>query len=232
MFAWVCMAIVFNFYFFMEIVAYLAAFGPKWVIEKKKMFGFELCLQVLAFIADYMFIADYFDETEYAYNKEMNAVVIVNTVFMLRSFRLIGMLTEWEAFDKIMSTFTQISTPVLTMILSLYTIYYSFANLGGLLFGGGITTVSRQVGNGFTPPLYYLMNFNDFGASLVTLFHIMIVNNWYVTCEMYVYVFETRWCVLFFLAFWVLTVLIMLNLVISFVLEIYGTVSSDVENEF
>lgn len=66
------------------------------------------------------------------------------------------------------------------------------------------------------------MNFNDFGASIVTLFHIMIVNNWYVTCDMFCIVKENNFPRMFFVAFWVLTVLIMLNLVISFVLEIYS----------
>jgi len=33
--------------------------------------------------------------------------------------------------------------------------------------------------------LYYLLNFNSFLASWVTLFHFMVVNNWYVTIDMY-----------------------------------------------
>ena len=76
------------------------------------------------------------------------------------------------------------------------------------------------------------MIFNDFGAGLVTLFHIMIVNNWWVTCDMYCYVFGSGWPILFFVSFWMLTVLIMLNLVIAFILDIYGNVSSEVEAEF
>jgi len=78
------------------------------------------------------------------------------------------------------------------------------------------------------------MNFNDFGASIITLFHIMIVNNWYVTCDMICIVMGTdgvpsNWPRTFFVAFWVLTVLIMLNLVISFVLEIYSETGDTVE---
>ena len=73
------------------------------------------------------------------------------------------------------------------------------------------------------------MNFNDFGASLVTLFHIMIVNNWYVTCDMICIVKNSGWPRTFFVAFWVLTVLIMLNLVISFVLEIYSDTAEGVD---
>ena len=36
-----------------------------------------------------------------------------------------------------------------------------------------------------TSNLYYLLNFNSYGASLVTLFHFMVINNWFVTIDMY-----------------------------------------------
>jgi hypothetical protein len=99
-------------------------------------------------------------------------------------------------------------------------------------FGGIITTVSSQVYDNTTPALYYLLNFNDFGASLVTLFHIMVVNNWYVTCNMYCYVVGNNWPRMYFILFWALTVLIMLNLVIAFIIEIYDTVSQEIEVEY
>ena len=79
------------------------------------------------------------------------------------------------------------------------------------------------------PALYYLMNFNDFGAGMVTLFHIMVVNNWFVTCNMYCEVMGANWPRIFFIVFWIVTVLIMLNLVISFILEIFADVGQAVE---
>ena len=77
--------------------------------------------------------------------------------------------------------------------------------------------------------MYYLMNFNDFLASMITLFHILVINNWNQTTDMYCYVLKSDWPRVFFGAFWVLTVLIMLNIVISFVLETYSTTSEAVE---
>lgn len=100
-----------------------------------------------------------------------------------------------------------------------------------ILWAGIITTVSKQT-NYSTPPLYYLMNFNDFGASLVTLFHILVVNNWMITCDMYCYVVGNNWPRLYFISFWTICVLIVLNLVISFVLDIYNTSSQQTEDEF
>ena len=66
------------------------------------------------------------------------------------------------------------------------------------------------------------MNFNDFGSSCVTLFAQMVVNNWYNTCNLCCDVIGANWPRAYFIAFWIATVLIMLNLVVSFVLEIYS----------
>ena len=77
------------------------------------------------------------------------------------------------------------------------------------------------------------MNFNDFGSSVITLFHIMVVNNWFITCNMYITVTDNIAVPeLFFISFWILTVLIIFNLVISNVLEIYIFVEGTVETKF
>ena len=79
------------------------------------------------------------------------------------------------------------------MTVNLYTVFYTYAFLGELLWGGKVTTRSAQVDDPNVPNLYYLMNFNDFGASLVTLFHIMVVNNWWLTCNMYIDISKNNW---------------------------------------
>lgn len=76
------------------------------------------------------------------------------------------------------------------------------------------------------------MNFNDFGSSLITLFAQMVVNNWFITCNMYVYVTGSQWVVFFFVSFWVIQVNVMLNLVIAFVMEIYNTINEDLDAEY
>lgn len=80
-----------------------------------------------------------------------------------------------------------------------------------------------------SPPFYYLLNFNEFSTSLVTLFHFMIVNNWFMTIDMY------RACVkhkivpeLFFVSFWCFVVLILLNVLIALILDIYSSVEPEV----
>ena len=76
------------------------------------------------------------------------------------------------------------------------------------------------------------MNFNDQGASIVTLFHISIVNNWYVTVNMFRQALGSNWPVLYFVIWWAVSVLVLQNLIIAFVMEIYGQTTEQVEQEF
>lgn len=56
-----------------------------------------------------------------------------------------------------------------------------------LAFGGKITINTPEIrNNDSTPDQYALNNFNDMISSYVTLFELMVVNNWYVNTEMYV----------------------------------------------
>lgn len=78
------------------------------------------------------------------------------------------------------------------------------------------------------PAFWYLLNFNDFGGSFITLFHQMIINNWFVTVNMYSEVMGPKskfWVRTYFIFFWICIVLIQLNIVIAIVLEIFGAVA-------
>lgn len=81
------------------------------------------------------------------------------------------------------------------------------------------------------PPFYYTLNFNDFGAALIVLFHQMVVNNWYVTVNQYTVIMGEHnqwWVRLYFVSFWVTIVLIELNILIAIVLEIFSAVAEKV----
>ena len=76
------------------------------------------------------------------------------------------------------------------------------------------------------------MNFNDFGSSMVTLFHIMVVNNWFITCNMFIDISGSHLPKFFFISFWIFTVLIIFNLVISNIIEIYDSVEEEITTKF
>lgn len=76
------------------------------------------------------------------------------------------------------------------------------------------------------PDNYYLMNFNDLMMSMVTLFVLIVVNNWYLIVAMYVNVQGGRTIIrLYFLIFYYFGVIIGLNIVIAFAIDMYAAVS-------
>lgn len=118
------------------------------------------------------------------------------------------------------------------MTLSLYTVFFIYALIGELFFGGLISTHSAQTKDPSIPVLYYLMNFNDFASAIITLFALMVINNWYQTTNMLCAVVGNKWPRLYTFSFIMIIVWIMLSVLIAFVLEIHGVVSEEIEKEW
>ena len=80
-----------------------------------------------------------------------------------------------------------------------------------------------------SPPFYYLLNFNSFASGLVTLFHFMIVNNWIVTIQMYQSIVDPyTFPEIFFVTFWCSVTVIIMNVIVALIIEIYSSVEPEV----
>ena len=156
---------------------------------------------------------------------------MLSITLLLRNLRLLSLLWELEDFRKITETFKRFSMPFLTIMFSLYTVMFFYAVVGEYFFAKMITTESVSENNISASKLYYLINFNDLYASMITLFHVLVVNNWNQTTDMYCTIAGNSWPRLYFSTFWVICTLIMLNIVISFVLEIYGSIGDEIVKE-
>ena len=60
----------------------------------------------------------------------------------------------------------------------------------------------------------------------------MVVNNWYVTVNMYCDVLGKNWPIVFFASFWVCAVLILLNIVTASVIEVYSATEEVLTEKF
>jgi general stress protein CsbA len=70
--------------------------------------------------------------------------------------------------------------------------------------------------------LYYQLNFNDTYSGMLTLFSILVSNNWNAVAEMYCAICANNWPKVYFSSFFVIMIMVILNIVVSFVLEIYN----------
>ena len=100
-------------------------------------------------------------------------------VIFLRILKFFNLLYEIKTLRVIIETLRNLIGPLSDVGGMLFVIYYFFSQIGIYLFGGYNTYGNGIVGNDPSVPQFYnLMNFNDFFSAYITLFALMIVNNW------------------------------------------------------
>jgi len=106
-------------------------------------------------------------------------------------------------------------------------VYYIFAIMGINLFRGVIVAP----GNGSLAPdnssatcgsfeqlEYWANNFDDFAAALITLWNVMVVNNWQVFLDAYRR-YSGPWSKIYFVLWWLVSSVIWVNLFLALILE-------------
>jgi two pore calcium channel protein len=138
---------------------------------------------------------------------------------VLRSLRV---LATTRRFRTIAKTFMQLLPAVSTLLGVEMAIFMVFAQVGVALFGGDIYKGNPKLaGLAFETSDYFKSsNFNDFGSGLVTLFELLMINNWQVIVEAYVAT-NGEVARVFFISFWLLSNLLVLNLLVAYILDAF-----------
>ena len=85
---------------------------------------------------------------------------------------------------------------------------------------------ASTAGNG----LAIRFNFNDFFGGLMVLCALLVSNDWSGISDLFCYVTKANWWPrIFFVTFYFLVALIILNIIISFVIEVYDALGNEVE---
>ena len=103
-------------------------------------------------------------------------------------------------------------------------VYYLFALLGMEIFSNAriVNDSAKDECGSYDNLGYYANNFNDFASTLVVLWDIMIVNNWYVFLNKFARDSDLHeWSKLYFISWWLVSVVVCVNLFISLVLETF-----------
>jgi two pore calcium channel protein len=88
---------------------------------------------------------------------------------------------------------------------------------GGIVFAGNPKLEETDLfGND-----YLLFNFNDYPSGMVTLFNLLVMGNWQVWMESYAHLTGSSWSLVYFVSFYLISVLLLLNLIVAFVLEAF-----------
>jgi cytochrome bd-type quinol oxidase subunit 2 len=130
----------------------------------------------------------------------------------------------------IVETIRNLMKPLLNLTGVLFTIYYVFALIGMLFFGGKIKKNAKFITeDSGIPDTYHLMNFNDMCSSYMTLFALMVVNNWMVITAMYVAAsaddgYNGKYARFYFGLFYYFAVIIGINITVAFIIDMYSSV--------
>ena len=152
-----------------------------------------------------------------------NDPVLLRAFLITRLLRLLRLLQTVGPIARIAAIFLRVLPEARRLLQLVFVLLFSFAALGVLLYGGRINTDpgSRDARalrhTAYAAANYYDFNFNDLPSGVVTLFTFLVLNNWFVILEGPVAV-SSEWSRLYFVAFYLLGVLVALNIALSFIM--------------
>lgn len=154
---------------------------------------------------------------------------MIRVINMLIIFRLLRIVPSIKSLSLIVETLIKLLKHLRPFGGIIVASYYVFAILGMMLFegvtspsavGAEKTRILSQKCGSFDQLQYYANNFDDFGAALVVLWDLMVVNNWHVFLKEYAAVVSS-WSQLYFVAWYLISVILIINLFIALILEAF-----------
>ncbi|XP_053781364.1 two pore channel protein 2 isoform X2 [Desmodus rotundus] len=153
---------------------------------------------------------------------------MVRLANMLIVFRFLRIIPSMKLMAVVASTILDLIRNMRAFGGILVVVYYVFAIIGLNLFRGVIVA---PPGNGSLGPYngsapcgsyeqleYWANNFDDFAAALVTLWDVMVVNNWQVFLDAYQRL-SGPWSKVYFVLWWLMSSVIWVNLFLALILE-------------
>nr|XP_039248277.1 two pore calcium channel protein 1-like isoform X1 [Styela clava] len=209
--------------FMIEIALRMYAVGPREYFSLDRLWNwFDFIIISAAFIAT--IVEASLNELD-QFPREALDVLLV-----LRCLRLVKIVGNIETFRIVVMTIVNITPSLLTYAGVLIMVYYSFAVIGMEAFSNKVLFNAKEqppfCGNPklqdseFVRMGYCQMNFNDIIHSIVTLFVLMVVNQWHVITQGFVFV-TNKAARLFFISFHLSVVILILNIIVAFVLEAF-----------
>lgn len=191
------------------------------------LFAFELVLRVAAFKKD--LFSNYFSTLDFFFALicilgELYTLLFLGGTYNIagyfRCIRIVRILFNSDHFRPILKGFFEIVKVMYNLFGIVSLIFYPFAILGMALFAGKVTPETVSHTCDYHILNYYLNNFDNVFHAYVTQFELLVVNNWQVI--MYGHISATgHWAAIFFMTFYVVNVLLVMNVVTVFILEAF-----------
>ncbi|KAG0489324.1 hypothetical protein HPP92_008135 [Vanilla planifolia] len=146
----------------------------------------------------------------------------IRYLLIARMLRLIRLLLRVQRYRAFVATFLTLIPSLMPYLGIIFCVLCIYCSAGVQLFGGIVNAENARLettdlyGND-----YLLFNFNDYPNGMVTLFNLLVMGNWQIWMQSYMDLTGTSWTLIYFVSFYLVTVLLLLNLVVAFVLEAF-----------
>jgi hypothetical protein len=209
---WLYVQVFYLSFYWLEMTANTLAYGFKaYFTSLKGIFDLTIYSVCLTFFILMIFHNDF---------AETNIFVIFGVTRLLNLARIFARIDETKLVIK---TFVSLVPSFSNLLGVLVVVYYVFSMLGITLFGGLVYAENSSIfDDTVIPPNYIYNNFNDFPSSCVVLFELLVVNNWWVIARVFSNA-TNNYALWFFLAFYLIAPFIVLNILISFVIEMFNS---------
>lgn len=146
----------------------------------------------------------------------------IRYLLLARMLRLIRLLMHVQQYRGFVATFLTLIPSLMPYLGTIFCVQCIYCSLGVQIFGGIVNAGNAKLEEtDLADNDYLLFNFNDYPNGMVTLFNLLVMGNWQVWMQSYKELTGTAWTLVYFVSFYLITVLLLLNLVIAFVLEAF-----------
>lgn len=206
-------------FFLLEMLARVATIGPGRFWNRKRIRNRFDVLSISTLAVSQITAVCYHNAPDY----------LLRTILALHIVRGICLTQHVKPLLYLVAMVARLVPVYRQLGLLLFLVYYIFATIGLQIFGGRIYEINpKLVGRDFATAGYWALNFNDFPSGLVTLFVLMVVNNWFVVADGFMAV-TNDYAAIFFVLFFVTVNLIVLNILIALILESSAAVREELQ---
>ncbi|PWA53764.1 ion transport domain-containing protein [Artemisia annua] len=146
----------------------------------------------------------------------------IRYLLIARMLRLIRLLMHYKKYRAFVATFLTLIPSLMPYLGTVFCVMCIYCTLGIQVFGGIVNAGNSDLPNTeMVDSDYLLFNFNDYPNGMVTLFNLIVLGNWQAWMEDYAKLTGTVWTYAYFVSFYLITVLLLLNLIVAFVLEAF-----------
>ncbi|KAK7845063.1 two pore calcium channel protein 1, partial [Quercus suber] len=146
----------------------------------------------------------------------------IRYLLLARMLRLIRLLMYVKRYHAYIATFITLIPSLMPYLGTIFCVLCIYCSLGVQIFGGLVNAGNASLdGTDLSDDDYLLFNFNDYPNGMVTLFNLLVMGNWQAWMQSYKELTGTAWSLTYFVSFYLITVLLLLNLIVAFVLEAF-----------